>query len=320
MNTIMAYLDNMFVGLPKTEELYRIKHDLLASMEEKYHELKLQGKSEHEAIGIVISEFGNIDEIVAELGLSSTTSSTQPEVPELHDYEVSEYLRLKKSSGKWIGLGVFLIMFGITFLLSVSSFFEQLNLLASDDGGGIIGLIGMFVFFALGIGIFIYQGMKLQRFDYLNKGYKLSYALKAFINNEKDAFARTYKASIIIGVSILVLSPIIIFATPFFNEAYSAYTVSLFLLIVASAIYIFIYYGTIEGAYSTLLAKESVEQTKDEKLNASINKLLWGLAVALYLFVSFVYDSWHISWIIFVVTSILSGTIDSIVTLIKGGK
>jgi hypothetical protein len=62
MNTIRNYLDNMFLGLPDTEEVIRAKKELLTMMEDKYNELKDSGKAENEAIGIVISEFGNLDE------------------------------------------------------------------------------------------------------------------------------------------------------------------------------------------------------------------------------------------------------------------
>ncbi|HHZ01201.1 MAG TPA: hypothetical protein GYA03_08905, partial [Tissierellia bacterium] len=69
MNTIKNYLDNMFLGLPETEDVKRAKKELLAMMEDKYNELKNSGKTENEAIGIVISEFGNLDELADALGI-----------------------------------------------------------------------------------------------------------------------------------------------------------------------------------------------------------------------------------------------------------
>lgn len=69
MNTIRNYLDNMFLGLPDTEDVRRAKKELLAMMEDKYNELKNNGKTENEAIGIVISEFGNLDELADALGI-----------------------------------------------------------------------------------------------------------------------------------------------------------------------------------------------------------------------------------------------------------
>ena len=69
METIQTYLENMFRTLPATAEVLRAKDELYQMMEDKYLELKKEGKSENEAIGIVISEFGNLNEIAEDLGI-----------------------------------------------------------------------------------------------------------------------------------------------------------------------------------------------------------------------------------------------------------
>ena len=69
METILNYLDNMFINLPQTSEVLRAKEDLMEMMEDKYNELMSEGKMQNEAIGIVISEFGNIQELIDELGI-----------------------------------------------------------------------------------------------------------------------------------------------------------------------------------------------------------------------------------------------------------
>ena len=69
METIKTYLENMFSGLPDTPEVRKARYELEQMMEDKYSELKSSGKSENEAIGIVISEFGNLDELAESLGL-----------------------------------------------------------------------------------------------------------------------------------------------------------------------------------------------------------------------------------------------------------
>ena len=68
METIRNYLENMFLNLPNTPEVYKAKNELWQMMEDKYTELKAEGKSENEAVGIVISEFGNLDELAQDLG------------------------------------------------------------------------------------------------------------------------------------------------------------------------------------------------------------------------------------------------------------
>lgn len=69
METIRNYLETMFLKLPNTPEVYKAKNELWQMMEDKYTELKEEGKSENEAVGIVISEFGNLDELANDLSL-----------------------------------------------------------------------------------------------------------------------------------------------------------------------------------------------------------------------------------------------------------
>ena len=59
----------MFAGLPDTPEVRRAYEELAAMMEDKYTELIEEGLSENEAVGTVISEFGNLEELAQTLGI-----------------------------------------------------------------------------------------------------------------------------------------------------------------------------------------------------------------------------------------------------------
>ena len=59
----------MFAGLPNTPDVQKAKSELWQMMDDKYSELIAEGKAENEAIGIVISEFGNLEEIADSLGI-----------------------------------------------------------------------------------------------------------------------------------------------------------------------------------------------------------------------------------------------------------
>ena len=81
METIRNYLNAMFAGLPDTPEVRRAYEELAAMMEDKYTELTEEGLSENEAVGTVISEFGNLEELAQTLGiedyLNARASRTQ---------------------------------------------------------------------------------------------------------------------------------------------------------------------------------------------------------------------------------------------------
>lgn len=69
MEALKEFLDNMFRGVDETNEVLRAKAELLQMMEDKYDQLLADGKNENEAVGEVISEFGNFQELAEELGI-----------------------------------------------------------------------------------------------------------------------------------------------------------------------------------------------------------------------------------------------------------
>ena len=70
MDTIKDYLEAMFASMPNTAEVRKAKSELLSMMEDKYNEMIADGISENTAVGTVISEFGNLDELADDLGLT----------------------------------------------------------------------------------------------------------------------------------------------------------------------------------------------------------------------------------------------------------
>ena len=56
MNTIRNYINAMFSSLPKTPEILRLQAEMMENMEDKYNDLIREGKSEHEAVGIILAD------------------------------------------------------------------------------------------------------------------------------------------------------------------------------------------------------------------------------------------------------------------------
>lgn len=77
MDTIRNYLDSLFIGVPQSTEIDKLKTDLLANMKDHYHELMGEGKNEQEAIGTVISTFGSIDELLEKLDVEKNIKLTR---------------------------------------------------------------------------------------------------------------------------------------------------------------------------------------------------------------------------------------------------
>ncbi|MDO4260371.1 MAG: hypothetical protein Q4C87_12710 [Actinomycetaceae bacterium] len=69
MKAALAHLDAMFAHLPQTRRLIGAKANLRLLMEERFSELVVHGYSPNEAIGSVISEYGNLDKMAQRLGI-----------------------------------------------------------------------------------------------------------------------------------------------------------------------------------------------------------------------------------------------------------
>ncbi len=71
MNVIIAYLETMFSAYPQTSRLQEAKAELQAMMEDAYTSLIAEGRAENEAVGQVIRDFGNLEEVAPVLGIAS---------------------------------------------------------------------------------------------------------------------------------------------------------------------------------------------------------------------------------------------------------
>lgn len=152
MNSIINYLDNVFANLPKTSEMEKLKQEMLSNMEEKYYELKEAGKTENEAIGIVISEFGNIDELLNELGISLNEAKSQER--QLSEEEVNRFFQQTAKAMNLIGIGVFLCILGASLLVLFTELYDKgfLNEV-TENTAALIGVAQLLLFIAIAVSI-----------------------------------------------------------------------------------------------------------------------------------------------------------------------
>jgi hypothetical protein len=310
METINNYLENMFAALPRTSQMLKLKEELLATMEDKYNELKNEGKSENEAIGIVISEFGNIDELMREVGIE--IDQEQDGVPVVGVLEAEDYLNYKKKIGLHVGLGVFLCATGVALLILLGSLFGK--------AGSILGLITMIAFIAAAVGLFIYSGMKSENYKYLKSDFTLPSDLRASLQQRWQTFKPSFAFALIAGVCMCILSPVMLFAANLLNEEGTVYGLPGMLLMIGAAAFLFVYAGNIKESFSVLLQLEdsSKEYKENNKVIVVTAAFIWPLASLVFLIGGFVFKAWHICWIVFPITGLLFGAFSAAYSATKG--
>ena len=229
LDAIKTYLDNVFAAYPQTSEIQSLKRDMLTNMEEKYVTLRQSGKSEHEAAYSVIANFGNIEEITAELGMD--TKNIEPDDSIFIPLEEAEtYLTKSQKSGIWIGLGVWLIIAG-----------------ASVAAGGNYIFI-FIVAIAIAVTMFIINGHWMSAYKrYRETPVRIDKHTREWVEYEYTRFMSRYTIMNAIGVAIIILS-----AGAF---AVVDFPIPLFLNIVGFSVFLFTVAGSCSSAYDVLLGK-----------------------------------------------------------------
>lgn len=318
METTKNYLDNMFAALPKTARLAELKSNILANMEEKYSELKAQGKSENEAIGIVISEFGNIDELINELGIRREEEADPR--PVATQEEVDTYIHAKKTMGLQIGIGAIFCILAPASLIFLLQLVQEGYIGAglTDSTKAVPGLISLFILITVAVGLFIYSGMNFERYQYMEEDVQLPPSVKAGIKQQYDSYTPSYSLSVILSVCLLIASPIILIITSLTDTLASSYGVVILLCIIAVAVFVLIYFGIIREGYSRLLeiGEYSGKMKEENKVIGAVASIVWPLATLIFLFCGFVYHTWYIAWIVFPITGILFGMFSAAYSII----
>ncbi len=315
MDTIRSYLDNLFAGLPRTERVMQLRAELLSNMEEHYRELKAQGKTENEAVGIVISQFGNIDELLTELNIQREDNR----LPEAEDSEIDAYLEASKKATRNVSLGVFFCILGPALLIFFNELLES-GTWNIGPGANTLALIPMFVSIVFGVGTLIYGGMRLEPYKTLETATLIAPASRKRLQAEYEALRDPYVKSVIFGVCLCVISPVPLFVFSALGPDKSTYGVPLLLLIVACGVYILIRGSMHRSSYQKLLKIEEYTpvKAKESKVVSAVASVVWPLTVAVFLFLGFVYNLWGIAWIIFPIVGLLFGIFSSVYTTLHG--
>ncbi len=294
METIKSYLETMFANMPDTPEVIRAKSELFGMMEDKYNELISEGKSENEAVGTVISEFGNLDELADTLGLNANThdDSSKTDTPDKRILTLDEtrhYIRTCSKRSLLIAVAVAMFIFASTFLKDYAYIMKHTCV--------------------------------------------LDYQASQYVQNEKERMKPVYSICLAIGVLlciVCVIPPIIMdsFNIGILEDISGA----LVLAICSAGVMLIVFQANAAASYRRLLSLNgitttsgtytntdtSINSSKDYKnfeyINptaASVMSVFWPTVSCLYLCISFLTFEWHVTWIIWLVAALIYNVLKS---------
>lgn len=314
METIRNYLETMFARLPNTLEVQKAKDELWQMMEDKYTELIGDGKSENEAVGIVISELGNLDELAEELGIRNIvvqeSKGADNRIRTVVLAEVKEYLHDKTRTAYTIALGVFLCI--------VSCCGYLVNFGGSWRIRGMFATSFMFLSVAVAVGLFLFSGFVMGKWKFLKEqACNIDFATADYVHNQRESFRVTHAMMITIGVILCILSVLpVVIIDGMFGWSRGSGVAGMFVS-VGIGVFLFVVAGNVNAGYTVILSLNkrdtiggsfvpSQKQVayKNETI-AQIMSVYWPTVTCIYLCWSFLSFDWHITWIIWVIAALV---------------
>lgn len=314
METIKNYLENMFSHLPNTPEVQKAKYELYQMMEDKYNELISEGKSDNEAIGIVISEFGNLDELADSLGIKSFVDPSQamPAAKTLSRETAAAFLR---DSAKH----AYLTAFGVLLCIVASLgpiFCEYIPFThASDDIAGAIGVTILFLCIAVAVGFFIFSGSISSKWSYLKQEpYCIDFETANWVNERKESYRPTHSMLLTIGIMLCILCAvpaIILDSLNTKSDFVDSLSGGLVLVFIAIGVFMIVFTNMKKSSFDKLLSLNGAQTmggnfvpSQNGKVHyenpvvAAIMSVYWSTVTCIYLCWSFITFDWGITWII----------------------
>lgn len=326
METILSYLENMFLHLPRTSEVLRAKEELATMMEDKYNELLAEGKQENEAVGIVISEFGNLEELSEELGLGDLeqTKETGEPVKRVSRGEAEEYISATLKSIRWIGLGVMLCIWSPIALMILGTLDESGMFMFTDAQYVCYGLVPLFVMIGIAVALFIYHGMRLECFEYLKKEpIEIDFSLEKQLRQMDEEERRSFTLKIIVGVMLCIFAvlQLLVIASIDQNGMAGGFSAAALLLIIGVAVCVMVSGSGKRECFKVLLQEGEFTEKgkKSSKIIDIVAGIYWPIVTVIYLAWSFTTMDWGFTWIVWPIAGALFGCTAAVVQAVTGG-
>lgn len=239
--------------------------------------------------------------------------------------EADSYMNLVQELAKKIALAVSICILSPICLIVLSGLAEKKALPMSVDMAGGIGAAILLLMVAVGVGILILDGMKLAKYEYLEKEIiSLEYGIQGIVSNKKSAFEETYRKHIAGGTVLCILAvvPLLIAAGLNLGDLSYIVCVAILLAFVAIGVYLFIWSGMIQGSYDKLLQEGdyTCEKKEQNKRTEFFPGIYWCMVTAVYLGISFYTNQWDKTWIVWPIAGVLFAAIMGILNVLIGQK
>ncbi|WP_341857081.1 hypothetical protein [Brachybacterium sp. GPGPB12] len=271
------------------------------------------GRTESQAVGAVIAEFGGLDEVAAELGITAeldgTAVGTGTMAPAMLSTERAEEYVEAVRRGRWIP--------AVAIPLFVLSALPLLLLIAvggEEPSGWALGagLTAPLILVAVGVVLLVLQGDRMEEFADIDEArVSPTPAVREIARDlrREHRRERTLATGAAIMLWILAAVPVILMGVLTDSGSLAPlYGVCATLAMVALGLWILLRSAWSDTAAAALLQEEDEDDLSATSTSPAIRvvaAVYWPVAAAIYLAWSFLGGDWGITWVVWPIAGVL---------------
>ncbi|WP_127792474.1 permease prefix domain 1-containing protein [Agromyces sp. LHK192] len=341
MNVVIAYLDTMFSAYPQTPRLLEAKAELRGMMEDAYAGLIAEGRSENEAVGQVIRDFGNLDELAPVLGITSDLApgtesvaapiagpaadtareggarSTLPadRLPVVTLEEARAYAAAKERTRFRVAAAVVLFVLSPAVLMVLTVAAQNGLVPLTQTAAAFIGILILLVLIAIGVTLTITASRETAPYERLADGrFTPDPEVGRWAAALGEAHERARIRALGIAITLWVLAPVpllgfalLLVGSPV-QGFWTTVGVALVLVFVATGLGILLP-RTWAHTISEQLDRRAGRVDEEGSLVSVVAAIYWPSLTAVFLAWSFIGNAWYISWVVWPIGAVAFGAI-----------
>ena len=258
-----------------------------------------------------------------ELDLPDTAEEPAPEEPALRQVTLEEarsFVALKEASAKPFALAVALCILSPICLILL----DGLSAIRPVRGqiAMAVGLAVLFAFVVPAVAIFVRWGMKLDKYEYLEKEvFMAAPGVEALARDGMDRDRETHGRRMVTGVCLCVAAAVpVLVCVAAESEFLLTCGIGLLLAIVAAGAYLIVSVTIPWGAYQMLLQEGDYTPEKKAPWRRAVAGCYWCLVTAGYLAWSLITKRWDFTWLVWPVAGVLFAALAVVVELTEKRK
>lgn len=228
--------------------------------------------------------------------------------------EAQEFMKIRQEAAPKIAGGVAACILSSVPLIVLSVLADTGRIALPVNLANGIGIALILLIVAAAVAVFILNGLKLGKYEYLEKeDFELAYGIEGMVRKKSEETAQRFTERTAIGVGLCIIGVVPLLLTGAFADEELAGSLALVFLLaaVAAGVYQFVCTGMVKGSYDQLLQTGEYTQEGKEasKVIGRIASVYWCVVTAIYVGYSLLTNHWTTSWIIWPVAGILFGAI-----------